>query len=97
MLVAAASATSLGMASGFVASLVYLRASLGGGLPLATVVRVGVALAASALLGHFLPAQGKVLGLACIAAVGIVYIVALVVLREFGEADKAKLRRILRR
>ena len=97
MLVAAASATSLGMAAGFVASLLYLRASLGGGLPLATVARVGAALAAATLVGRFLPAHGKILGLACIAAVGIVYIVALVALGEFGPDDKAKLRRILRR
>jgi O-antigen/teichoic acid export membrane protein len=97
MLVAAASATSLGMAAGFVVSLVYLRARMGGGLPLATVARVGAALAAATLLGRVLPAHGKVLGLASIAAVGIVYLGVLVALREFGPEDKAKLRRILRR
>jgi hypothetical protein len=97
MLVAAASATSLGMAAGFVASLVYLRASLGGGLPLATVGRVAVGIAAATLVGHFLPAHGKLLGLVAIAVVGIVYLVALVGLREFGPEDKAKFRRVLRR
>jgi len=97
MLAAAASATSLGMAAGFVASLVYLRASLGGGLPLATVARVGAGVAAATLVGRFLPAHGKILGLVAIAAVGIVYMVTLVVLGEFGAEDKAKLRRILRR
>jgi stage V sporulation protein B len=97
MLVAAASATSLGMASGFVASLVYLRTRLGGGLPLATVARVGASAAAAVLVARFLPAHGKVMGLAAIAAVGIVYVVMLVALREFGPDDKAKVRRILRR
>jgi stage V sporulation protein B len=97
MLVAAASATSLGMASGFVASLVYLRARLGGGLPLATVARVAASGAAAVLVARFLPAHGKVMGLAAIAAVGIVYAVVLIALHEFGPEDKAKVRRILRR
>jgi stage V sporulation protein B len=97
MLVAAASATSLGMAAGFVASLVYLRASLGGGLPLATVGRVAAGVAAATLVGRVLPAHGKLLGLVSIAIVGIVYLATLIALREFGADDKAKLRRILRR
>jgi stage V sporulation protein B len=97
MLVAAAGATSLGMASGFVASLVYLRVRLGGGLPAATVGRVAVSLAAATLLGRFLPAHGKILGLVTIAVVGVVYLVVLVALGEFGAEDKAKVRRILRR
>jgi stage V sporulation protein B len=97
MLVAAAGATSLGMASGFVASLVYLRVRLGGSLPPATVARVAVSLAAAVLVGRFLPAHGKVLGLVTIAVVGVVYLVGLVALGEFGAEDKAKVRRILRR
>jgi O-antigen/teichoic acid export membrane protein len=97
MLLAAAAATSLGMASGFLASLVYLRVRVGGGLPPATVARVAVSLAGAAVVGHFLPAHGKILGLATIAVVGIVYLVGLVAFGEFGAEDKAKLRRILRR
>ena len=73
MLVAAAAATSLGMAAGFVASLVYLRVRLGGGLPPATVARVAASLAAAVVVGRFLPAHGKILGLATIAVVGVVY------------------------
>jgi hypothetical protein len=49
------------------------------------------------LVGRFLPSHGKVLGLATIAVVGIVYAALLIGLREFGPDDKAKLRRILRR
>jgi hypothetical protein len=37
------------------------------------------------------------MGLAAIAAVGIVYAVVLIALGEFGAEDKAKVRRILRR
>jgi O-antigen/teichoic acid export membrane protein len=97
MLVAGATATSIGMVVGFVSALVYLRATLGGSLPGATVVRVGASAAAAVAVGHFLPAHGKVLGLATIALVGIIYVAGLVVLGEFGAEDKAKFRRILRR
>jgi O-antigen/teichoic acid export membrane protein len=97
MLVAAASATSLGMVAGLLGSLAVLRARLGGGLPLPTVLRVAASLAAAVLVGRFLPVHGKILGLATIALVVVVYAVALVALGEFGAEDKAKLRRILRR
>lgn len=97
MLVAAASATSLGMAAGFLSSLIYLRTRLGGGLPLATVARVAASAGAAVVVARFLPAHGKIMGLAAIAAVGIVYVVVLVALGEFGADDKAKVRRILRR
>jgi O-antigen/teichoic acid export membrane protein len=97
MLIAAASATSLGMAAGFLSSLVYLRTRLGGGLPLATVARVAAAAGAAVVIARFLPAHGKIMGLAAIAAVGIVYAVVLIALGEFGAEDKAKVRRILRR
>ena len=97
MLVAAATATSLGMASGLLASLVYLSVRIGGGLPAATVMRVAASLTAAVLVGRFLPAHGKVLGLATIAAVVVVYAGGLVALGEFGPEDRAKVRRILRR
>jgi O-antigen/teichoic acid export membrane protein len=97
MLVAAATATSLGMVTGLVGSLVVLSARLGGGLPVATVARVAVSLAAAVLVGRFLPAHGKILGLATIAAVVIVYVVCLLALGELTAEDKAKVRRILRR
>jgi O-antigen/teichoic acid export membrane protein len=97
MLVAAATATSLGMAVGLVGALVVLRARLGGGLPIATVGRVAVSLAAAVLVGRFLPAHGKILGLATIALVVLVYLAGLVALGELRPEDKAKVRRILRR
>jgi O-antigen/teichoic acid export membrane protein len=97
MLVAAASATSLGMAVGLVGALVILRVRLGGGLPAATVARVAVSLAAAVVVGRFLPVHGKILGLATIALVVLVYLAGLVALGELGADDKAKIRRILRR
>jgi O-antigen/teichoic acid export membrane protein len=97
MLVAQASATSLGMAAGFVVSLVYLRVRLGGGAPASTVLRVAVAAAAALLVGRFLPAHGRVLGLVAVAAVAVVYLAVLVALGEFTAADRAKFRRVLLR
>ncbi|HVZ73312.1 MAG TPA: oligosaccharide flippase family protein [Polyangia bacterium] len=97
MLTAAATATSLGMIAGLVAALVYLQAQLGGSLPGTTVARVALSAGVAVGVGHLLPAHGKVLGLAAIAAVVVVYVVALVALREFGEEDRAKVRRILER
>jgi stage V sporulation protein B len=97
MLIAAASATSLGMASGFVASVVYMRARLGGSPPLATVARVAAGIVAAALVGRFMPGHGKVMGLVAIAAVGIVYLAVLIATGEFGPDDRAKVARILRR
>jgi len=97
MLVAAASGTSLGLAAGFVASVVYTRARLGGSPPLGTVLRVGAALVAATLVGRFLPGHGKILGLASIAVVGVVYLGVLVATGELGADDRAKLRRMLTR
>jgi hypothetical protein len=97
MIAAAATAAAVGMAAGFLGSVVYLRARLGGGLPAATVLRVGVSAAAAVLVGRFIPGHGKVAGLAAIAAVGLVYIAGLLVTRELGAQDRAKLARILRR
>jgi len=97
MLVAAATSTALGMGAGFVASVVYLRSRLGGGLPPLTVVRVGASALAAALVGRFAPGHGKLIGLCIIAAVGVVYLAGLVLTGELGAQDRAKLMRILRR
>jgi O-antigen/teichoic acid export membrane protein len=97
MLLAATVATSLGMASGFVASVVYLRARTGGSPPATTILRVGGAAAAAVLVGRFLPAHGKILGLAAIAVVGAVYLGVLIATGEFGPDDRAKFARVLRR
>jgi len=97
MLLAAASATALGMAVGFVASIVYVRTRLGGIPPLATVVRVAVAMAAATVAAHLVPGHGKIVGLAATAVAGLVYLGALLVSGEIGPDDRAKLARIVRR
>ena len=79
------------------ASVAYLRVRLGGSPPPVTILRVGTAAAAAVLVGRFLPAQGKILGLCTIAVVGVVYLGVLVATGEFGPDDRAKFARVLRR
>jgi O-antigen/teichoic acid export membrane protein len=97
MLVAMAIAAASGMVLGFVLSVVYIRARLGGSAPMATIIRVAVAACAAVLVGRALPGHGRVVGLAITALVALVYFAALVALREFGADDRAKLRKILKR
>ena len=97
MLRAAATATALGMASGFVASIVYVRARLGGAPPAATVGRVAAGVAAGVLVAHLVPGHGKIMGLVAIVLAAVAYLVVLVVTGELGPADRAKLGRMLRR
>jgi O-antigen/teichoic acid export membrane protein len=97
MLMAAATATAAGMAAGFVASVVYLRARLGGTPPVGTVVRVAIAMAAATIAAHVVPGHGKIVGLAATAIAAIVYAAALLVTGEIGPEDRAKFARVLRR
>jgi stage V sporulation protein B len=97
MLMAAASATALGMAAGLVAAIFYLRARLGGTPPIATVARVAVAMGAATVAARLVPGHGKILGLAATAVAGVVYAAALLFTGELGPQDRAKLARVLRR
>jgi stage V sporulation protein B len=97
MLLAAATANGIGVAVGLALAVGYLRRRFAAGPPLATVVRVLIAAAAAIVVGHLVPGRGKIVGLATLAVVGVVFVAALVALRELGSADIAKLRRILRR
>ncbi|HXU03323.1 MAG TPA: lipopolysaccharide biosynthesis protein [Polyangia bacterium] len=97
MLIAAATATAIATGTGLIAALVVLRTRFGGGPPLATVVRVGLAMAAAVVAARLVPGHGKVLGLAVMALAGIAYVAVLLVTREFGPADRAKFAKIIRR
>ena len=96
MLQAAAVATSLGMVTGFLGAMVYLKVRLGGNIPAATAFRVAAAGTAAVLLGHFLPGHGKLVGIAITILVAVVYLAVLIALGEFGPEDRAKVKRILR-
>jgi O-antigen/teichoic acid export membrane protein len=96
MLTAAAVATALGMLAGLLSALVYLWRRFAALPPLASVLRVGVAAGAAVAVGHFTPGSGKIVGLAVIAASGIVFATCLVLLREFGATDREKFAKILK-
>jgi stage V sporulation protein B len=97
MLVAAASASALGMAAGLAAALVVLRARLGGSPPIKTVARVAAAIAAAVIVARLVPGQGKLVGLAVMALAAFAYAAVLLATREFGPEDRAKFARVLRR
>jgi stage V sporulation protein B len=97
MLVAAAGATAMGMVAGFVASIVYVRATLGGTPPALTVARVALGACAGLAVGRVVPGHGKILGLGVTVLSAVVYLAVLVVSGELGPADRAKLARMLRR
>ena len=97
MLVAAAAATALGMAAGFVAAVIYLRARLGGRRPSPPSRAWRSASPPALAVGRFVPGHGKIVGLAAIGAGGLVYVAVLVATGEFGPEDRAKLGRMLRR
>src|SRR6185503_5695084 len=93
MLVAAATASALGMAAGLAGALVVLRSRLGGSPPLATVARVAAAIAAAVIVTRLIPGHGKVLGLAVMALAAMAYATVLIATREFGPDDRAKFAR----
>jgi stage V sporulation protein B len=97
MLLASATANLVGVAVGLTLMLLYLWRRFQASPPLASVVRVAVAAALAIAVGRILPGQGKLMGLATLAVVELVFIAALVILRELGGADRAKLMKILRR
>jgi stage V sporulation protein B len=97
MLTASAAATSFGMVVGLLATLVYLKRQFGGGAPLATVIRVAVSVGAAVGVARLIPGQGKVITLGVLPLAGLIFLVALVLLREFGPEDRAKFARILGR
>ena len=97
MLLAAALATTIGNAVGFAAAIVLVRRDLGGSPPVKTIARVALAIGVVVLIGHFVPAHGKLLGLAVTVVLAALYVALLIVTGEFGPDDKAKFARILRR
>jgi hypothetical protein len=95
MLIAAAAATSSGMALGMVAALIYLKRQFGGVAPLATVVRVAVSVAIAVAVARMVPGEGKLLTVVTLPLAGVIFLAALILLREFGPEDRAKFARIL--
>jgi stage V sporulation protein B len=96
MLVAAC-ATCGSMVFGTVLSAVLLHREFGASFTPLSLVRLATAAAVALALGHFVPERSKLVTLGeCVLVLGT-YFLVLVVLREFGEEDLAKLKRILGR
>jgi O-antigen/teichoic acid export membrane protein len=97
MLSAAAGATSLGMLVGLAVALAYLRRRFAAGPPALSVLRVLLAAGLAVALARLIPGSGILVGLSAMAVAGVVYLAALLVLREFGATDREKLVKVLRR
>jgi O-antigen/teichoic acid export membrane protein len=97
MLITTATATAVATGIGLLAALVVLRTQLGGMPPVATIVRVALALAGAVVAGRLVPGHGKLLGFAVMAMVGLAYLAILVITREFGPEDRAKFAKVFRR
>lgn len=82
---------------GLVAGLALLARRYGPPAPLATTARVFGIGALLVLAGRMLPPLGKIGDLAVAVAIGLAFLAALVLTREFGAEDKARLMRIVRR
>ena len=97
MLVQAATATSIALVITAAAAGVVLHRTAGGFVSAATVVRVLGALGIAVAAGSRLPWLGKVVVPLEAAAVAALYVVLLVVTRELGPPDLARVRTVLRR
>jgi len=97
MLVRTAMATSIGLGSAMILGAVLVKRVAGGFVPVLTAVRVPVAIAAVVALGWKMPWMGKPMVLVQAAGIAVIYVVALVLLREVGKDDLNVLKRALSR
>ncbi len=87
MLLVAATTTGVAMAIGAAVCGAFLHKRLGAFLPLASLVRVVIAVAAAVAVGQVIPWHSKLMTLAEAVVVGVVFLAVLVVTRELGKAD----------
>jgi stage V sporulation protein B len=97
LLLACGAATSGAMVLGAAAGGFVLYRHLGAFLPLVSLVRVMLAAAAAAAVGRVIPLSTPIGTLVESAAVGVVFLIALIVTRELGAADLAALTRVVRK
>ncbi|MBU0550725.1 oligosaccharide flippase family protein [Myxococcota bacterium] len=97
LMIRAGQCTLIAFSVGLLAGLGVLWRAYGAPLPLGTTLRVLGLGAALLLIGPALPAGGRVISLAVAVAVGVTFILGLIITREFGAEDKARLMRVLGR
>src|SRR5262249_32647648 len=97
MMMAQATAVAIGDCVGLLLGMGYLWRTFDAYPPPLSVLRIAGATAIALVSARGFPSGGKVMGLMTLAAVGLVYRAALIILRELGPSDAAKLQKILRR
>jgi len=95
-LVAAATATTAGMAAGLVVGLVVIFQRFRALPPAGSVLRIAGAGTLAVVVGRFLPGHGKLASLLITVLVALIFLGVLVASGEFGPSDRAKFRKILR-
>ena len=88
-LVAFTAGTALGVA--------VLWRQYGAPIPVMSVVRVGVVGAGLVIAGRAIPLQGKIESIGVAIAIGLAYVIALFIAREFNAEDRARFAKIVRR
>ncbi|HVV87427.1 MAG TPA: oligosaccharide flippase family protein, partial [Kofleriaceae bacterium] len=94
VLLAAATTTGVSMVIGAAVGGFFLHRRLGAFLPLATLLRVAVALAAAMAVGRVIPWTKPLATLVEAGVVAAVFLAVLVVTRELGKADLALIRSV---
>jgi stage V sporulation protein B len=87
VLEAAATVTGSAMLVGAIAGGFVLYKKFGAFLPLASLVRIGIATVVAIAVGRFLPLHGKLMSLVEAVIVGLTFVVVLVATRELGKRD----------
>jgi stage V sporulation protein B len=87
VLEAAASVTGGAMLVGAILGGAVLHKKFGAFLPLASLVRIGIATVVAIVVGRFLPLHGKLMSLVEAVIVGLTFVVVLVATRELGKRD----------
>jgi stage V sporulation protein B len=96
-LVATATAATLSLVVALVVAVVRVRSVAHAFVPWRTALRVGACIAAASFVGRNAPALSKPVTILAAALVGLLYLVALVVMRELGREDLSLLLSIARR
>ncbi len=82
-----AMSTSAGLAIATVGVAIMVKRTAGGVAPLASLLRVVLAMAIAITVGRYLPYHGKVVTVAYALLVGVVYAAVLLITRELGRSD----------
>ncbi len=90
-------ATLLAFAGGLFLGAALLWQRFGPPVPLLTALRISLLGSALVLIGRQIPPTGQLLSLSLAVGVGLCFLLGLIITREFGAEDKARLMKILRR